>query len=204
MRKKIFFDLDGTLLDSKDRLYQLFQNLVPASTLSFDSYWDLKRNKIAHKQILQTQFSYTTEEVLVFERAWLERIELAEWLALDKPFVGVTEYLTELRKRHSLYLVTARQFKDVALKQLDQYGWGEVFEDVFVTSQKSEKYDLIKEGVETKSTDWLVGDTGKDIQTGKQLGVQTAAVLSGFLNAETLLPYNPDIIINSVLDLKVD
>ena len=34
----IFFDLDGTLLDSKERLYYLFQHLVPECKFSFEEY----------------------------------------------------------------------------------------------------------------------------------------------------------------------
>ena len=43
---KIFFDLDGTLINSKMRLYSLFQELVSASNLSFDEYWNLKKKKL--------------------------------------------------------------------------------------------------------------------------------------------------------------
>ena len=49
---KIFFDLDGTLIDSKLRMYNLFQELVPQSNLTFVEYWEYKKNKFsqgAHK-----------------------------------------------------------------------------------------------------------------------------------------------------------
>ena len=45
----IFFDLDGTLIDSKLRLYSLFQKLVPESILTYDEYWKYKMNKISHQ-----------------------------------------------------------------------------------------------------------------------------------------------------------
>ena len=59
----LFFDLDGTLLNSRKRLYTLFQDLIPESKLSIDEYWDLKRDKIDHKTILMerlmTQLRFT-------------------------------------------------------------------------------------------------------------------------------------------------
>jgi phosphoglycolate phosphatase len=201
---KIFFDLDGTLLDSKRRLYSLFQDLVPASALSFEAYWEIKKNKKNHGEILKHQFSYLDEEIAVFEKTWLEKIELPEWLLWDKPFEGVTEYLTALREKHLLYLVTARQSRERALVQLGSYGWLDMFEQIFVTQQKTDKYDLIKTSVETTRTDWLIGDTGKDIQTGKKLGVKTVAVLSGFMNRERLMEYEPDLIVSGVLDLRIE
>jgi phosphoglycolate phosphatase len=199
---KIFFDLDGTLIDSRQRLYQLFQHLVPASILSFDVYWNYKRNKISHKDILLQQYKYTKEQIAFFEEAWMKKIELAEWLALDKPFEGVADFLGELQKKHQLFLVTARQSEKMAIQQIEQFGWNQIFEKIFVTGQKKEKYELISSREAVSNHDWFVGDTGKDIQTGKQLGAKTAAVLSGFLNREKLLEYEPDVIIDNIIDFK--
>lgn len=198
---KIFFDLDGTLIDSRGRLYRLFQHLVPASTLSFDEYWNYKRNKIDHREMLKKFFSFSQDEIFLFQENWLDQIELPQWLALDKPFRGVTEYLLELKKQHELYIVTARQFENILLSQLTDFGWNGIFVKVFVTAQKTEKADMIKKAVATNETDWFVGDTGKDIQTGKSLGLRTAAVLSGFLSKEKLQEYEPEIIVDNVINL---
>ena len=51
--------------------------------------------------------------------------------------------------------------------------------------------------------DWIIGDTGKDIETGQQLGIKTGAVLSGFLNLKSLLLYKPDLIINNIIEFKI-
>lgn len=196
----IFFDLDGTLLDSKVRLYRLFQHLVPESQYSFEEYWELKKNKIGHKEIFEKHL--LLDSFSVFEKSWLDKIELPEWLSLDKPFEGTTTFLNELKKRHKLYVITARQFESLALSQLDEHGWLGFFEKIFVTGQIKEKFELIKSIENISNEDWLVGDTGKDIQTGKQLGLNTAAVLSGFLSESNLISYNPDIIVANVIDLK--
>lgn len=200
----IFFDLDGTLIHSGPRLYYLFQQLVKESTLTYDEYWNFKRDKILHKDILAKEFNYSAEQIEVFVEQWMQRIELNEWLAYDKPFDGVTDFLREQTKNNKLFLVTARQFESSALLQMKNFGWEGIFEDVFVTCQKNEKYEMIANAVSVKTEDWFVGDTGKDIQTGKKLGVKTAAVLSGFLSKESLIGYMPDVIVNSVLQLKFD
>lgn len=194
----IFFDLDGTLIDSRPRLYHLFQSLVPNSTLSFDQYWELKRNKINHKQILFSKFNYAEEQYSEFEKKWMLEIELKKWLDLDAPFKGVEDKLLELSSKHTLFVITARQSERSTLEQIKLLGWQGIFNKVLVTSQKQEKYDLIKKNVLTTSEDWFVGDTGKDIQTGKLLGLKTAAVLTGFLSKQNLLQYHPDIIEDNI------
>jgi len=198
----IFFDLDGTLIDSRTRLYQLFQFLVPNSQLQFEEYWELKRNKINHKEILTTKFNYSVEDFRKFEQKWMAEIELKRWLDLDKPFEGITEFLIDLSDRNALFLVTARQSEKMVLQQIKKFGWGSIFIKVLVSEQKQEKYDLIKTTVKVNPDDWFVGDTGKDIQTGKLLGIKTAAVLSGFLNNKSLLQYEPDVIANTVLNFS--
>ncbi|MEN0053967.1 MAG: HAD hydrolase-like protein [Mucilaginibacter sp.] len=197
----IFFDLDGTLIESRPRLYQLFQHMVPSSKLTFDEYWLYKRNKITHREILQHAFSYTDDEIKRFEREWLTCIELPEWLALDKPFEGVSDYLSALKNKNRLFIVTARQSENQALEQINHFGWLKYVESVFVTGQIQEKHDLIKGRINVTPEDWFVGDTGKDIQTGKHLGINTAAVLTGFLSEKKILEYNPDIIEKEVVNL---
>lgn len=198
----IFFDLDGTLIDSRDRLYKLFQYLVVESQLSFDNYWDFKRNKINHTAILTNHFNYSALLIKEFERDWMANIEMSEWLGLDKPFDGVSDFLKQLSKQHDLYVVTARQFEGTAFQQIESFGWQGIFKKVFVTQQKKEKHELINSAITIDKNDWFVGDTGKDIQTGKQLGIRTAAVLSGFLNENMLVQYDPDVIVDSVINLN--
>ncbi|WP_288374856.1 HAD hydrolase-like protein [uncultured Chryseobacterium sp.] len=200
----IFFDLDGTLIDSRQRLYQLFQSLVSTSDLSFDKYWELKRSKISHKEILSSKFNYSEEQYMDFEKRWMSEIESEKWLKLDIPFEGISDLLIHLSKNHVLFIVTARQSESIALKQVKSFGWENIFSKVLVTQQQQEKHDLIKNIAQINREDWIIGDTGKDIQTGKLLGIKTAAVLSGFLSKESLLSYQPDIIINTVLDLEID
>jgi len=65
----IIFDLDGTLIDSKQRLYQLFQHLVPASTLTFQQYWQFKHNRLSNELILSTEFSYADPDIQRFVSA---------------------------------------------------------------------------------------------------------------------------------------
>jgi phosphoglycolate phosphatase len=199
----LFFDLDGTLIDSRLRLYLLFQYLVKCSELDFDQYWELKRNKINHKKILTSKFNYSDEEYIDFENKWMAEIELKKWLDLDVSFDGVYGLLARLSENNSIYVVTARHNSENTLKQLKSFKWKTFIKSILITEQKHSKIDLIKNNVIVKSEDWFIGDTGKDIETGKVLGINTAAVLSGFLNKNCLIEYNPDIIIENVTKFEL-
>lgn len=198
----IFFDLDGTILDSKPRLYHLFQFLVPESKFSFNDYWNLKKEKVSHSEILVKYFYFDKDRISQFIIEWMALIEAPEWISYDKPFEGISEYLSNLQINNELYIVTARQSKDIAMDQLKEMGLKYYFKDVFVTCQKNEKYDLINNRMKVSNLDWIIGDTGKDIITGKKLGIKTAAVLSGFLSEGQLITYCPDIIVNNVTLFK--
>jgi phosphoglycolate phosphatase len=197
----LFFDLDGTLIDSKQRLYRLFIYLNPKLNISFEQYWEFKKKKISHKEILVRFYGYTNQEYLFFQNLWMNQIEKIEWLKYDKPFNGLEIVLSALSEKNSLYLVTARQSKIALAEQLKFFGILDYFKLVLVTEQKFEKFDLIVKNVNVSSEDYIIGDTGKDIETGRRLSIKTIAVLSGFLSKSSLLTYKPDFIIDDVTKL---
>jgi len=199
----IFFDLDGTLIDSRQRLYRLFQHLAPQSNFSFDQYWFLKRSQMNHASILKQFFDFNDSEINSFENKWMKLIEDEQYLKFDKPFEGVSDYLKSLKsKGFSLYLVTARQLKRRTLSQIDNFGWSELFQNILVTEQKVTKTSLIKPYLEFGNENWIIGDTGKDIEAGNILMINTIGVLSGFLSEHCLKKYSPNRIVNSVLDFN--
>ena len=199
----IIFDLDGTLIDSKYRLYNLFQDMVPESFLSFDDYWLYKKNKISNEEILKNLFLYNDKKVKEFRFDWMALIESKKYLKFDQSFHGLIEFLELNFLEHDLYICTNRQFIEPTINQLKGFGLLKFFKKILVTEQKNPKnYILSREIRNLSSKDWIVGDTGEDIKVGQILKVNTCAVLSGFLNYGSLVKYRPNIIINSVLEFK--
>ena len=101
-------------------------------------------------------------------------------------------------------MITARQFETSTLNQITRFGWENIFSMVLVTEQKKEKYKLLKDNVNLTSDDWIIGDSGIEIKTGKVLKINTAAVLSGFLNKKQISQYQPDVILNNVINFKYE
>lgn len=193
----LIFDLDGTLINSRPRLYQLFQKLVPESKLSYDSYWSFKQEKISNETILAQEFGYDNAAISRFVASWLDLIEAPEFLALDKNLPGMHAALSRLSKQAQLHVCTARQHRKPVVDQLHSLELLHFFESVMVTEQSRGKVELVTALSNLGPQDWIIGDTGNDIQVGKALGIKTCAVLTGFLSKKSLLPYCPDLLLPS-------
>lgn len=200
----IVLDLDGTVIDSKLRLYRLFQALAAESSLSYEEYWILKKNKTSNATILSSLLGYSEEQIADFVVRWMSLIESPPFLASDSNFEGIHAALGALQRDAHLHVCTDRQLREPVVQQLLSLNLLQYFEQVLVTKQKRTKESLILANVTSlSSNDWLVGDTGKDIQVGKSLKMKTCAVLSGFLSQEVLRGYGPNLILDSVIQFKV-
>lgn len=199
----IFFDLDGTLVDSRQRLYSLFCDLTLQNKLSFDKYWELKRDMKDHSWILTNILGYYGQQVEAFQDQWLNRIEIASYIDLDKLFDYTIPTMEELKNRdNNLYVVTARQSQQMAERQLENLGLMPYLTDFLVTQGGHSKAELVRRSVTSISvTDYFVGDTGMDIMAGKELGVKSVAVLSGFRDRVNLEKYYPDYLFENIKEL---
>ncbi len=200
----IIFDFDGTLVDSSERMYRLFQKLVPESTFTKDEYWKLKRNKISHKMILERYFPQYGFEA--FNKTWLEKIELQEYLDMDKNYPDTVETLQRLSQNSNLVLLTARQYKSRLVYELEKLKLRYFFNFLFVTEARSSKKELLlrNEDMFTCGSDKgiFVSDMGEDITIGNQLGYHTIAVTHGFMNKGHLQKYDPNEIVDQLGEIK--
>ena len=200
----IVFDLDGTLIDSSERMFRLFQKLIPESTFSKEEYWNLKRRKVNHQMILSKYFpDYDYER---FNKIWLDYIERIEYLELDRNYSDTITVLKKLNKRYNIILLTARQVKDRLYKELNSLGLFKYLHEVLVTEAKETKEELLlkhegKNFIRTNK-DLFVSDMGKDISIGNKLGYLTVAITHGFMSYECLIEYSPKYIINELCELE--
>lgn len=198
----IVFDLDGTLIDSKLRLFRLFEFLAPDSTLSYDEYWSFKKNEISNEWILASLFGFDEKSIKEFDTQWMALIESPQYLQLDRNFAGIEVSLGNLQQRANLHLCTDRQLRQPVLDQLENLNLLQFFEQTLVTEKRVSKGELIVANIpDLSSNDWMVGDTGHDMLVGKSLNMKTCAVLSGFLSREVLCEYHPTDIRESVVNL---
>lgn len=198
----IFFDLDGTLWDSSNRLYTLFCDLSHQTVISVNDYWNKKRAKMTNEQILES-LGYNDDQIKGFVTDWMASIEEEKYLKLDTLFPYTKDVLQSIKDNgDTIYYVTLRQYSEKVLSEIHDKGIDMFCSQCLVSEAKTTKDLLVKEaGIKLSSNDIFVGDTGIDVLTAKALGIKSVAVLSGFRNREILESYSPDKIINNISEL---
>lgn len=195
----IFLDFDGTLIDSRYRVYKLFTDLSKQNVLGFDEYWHFKRDMQSNEWLLEHILGFNHGDIQMFRIEWFKNIESPEYLKYDVLFEFTLSTLRALADGdYKCVLITARQSKTQAIQQLMDLEIYSFFDDVLVTGGSKSKLDVLS-AYTVATDDLLIGDTGLDVQTAKSLGIKSVAVLTGFRNRVTLESYNPDYLEESLL-----
>jgi phosphoglycolate phosphatase len=208
MKWTIFFDLDGTLLDTSERHYRVYKDILDfyglPNTLSKEEFWNQKRNSIKTVELLPI----TSSEKLIqkFIGEWLKRIEDKRYLKYDNLLPESLDVLSVLKNRTDLTLVTLRNNKKNLFWELNNFGVTNYFKEILVGSsfEVKNKIPLIKDYIERNSKSYnfiIVGDTEADVSSGKELGMLTVAVNYGIRSKEFLTKLKPDFCLDNLSEL---
>lgn len=201
MARRLLLDFDGTLVDSRRRQYELFMELAGRPPLSFDEYWRSKRAGMTQPAMLREHCRMADSDIAGFKARWMAAIEEPARLDLDVLIPGAADFLASAARHFELYLVTGRQHYAHLLPQMEKLGIASAFTGLLNTEQRRSKVELVRSRIACGAGDVMVGDTGEDIVTGKELGVYTVGVLSGGSSAASLAKYGPDRVVESVAQL---
>lgn len=199
---QIFFDFDGTLLDSQPRLYKLFCDMCPENHFSYEEYCNIKRQRVTQAEMLARYFQYPEAKITEFHRQWLAEVENPLRMQEDQPYDGIDDLLHDLSSRHELYIITNRQSKVKTMAQIEQQHWENLLQDVLVTEQKSSKIELAKTVLQDSARALWVGDTGEDMKAAHALNIPVIAVSWGVIAPELLADYKPDALAADVVELR--
>jgi len=207
--KAILFDLDGTLIDTRNRFYLVFNKSLEnfgLPVLSKKVFEELYSNASLDSQV--------PEELAVqFWDYFLENYS-KNVASGESSIPGSKKALHQLKKRGlSIGVVTGRiasvesVWSELKRYELDQ------FVDIVLTRLKGQNRNetyFSKEQNLLKALSILgysppqsmyVGDYVADIRSGKSIGAVTVAVLSGGIKKEILAKENPNFILESVAKL---
>lgn len=199
---QLFFDLDGTLIDSLPRMFRLFCDMCPECAMSLAEYGAIKRRRMTQAQMLKEYFHYDDARIAAFHKRWLAEIEDPDRMLEDRPFPGVTELLKELSPGRDLYVVTNRQSAAETRKQLRRAGWEALMHPPLVTEQKRDKIELAASALRRNEAALWIGDTCEDIKAAKALSIPVIAVSWGVMAPDLLAEREPDMLVDSVEKLR--
>ncbi len=210
------FDLDGTLIDSVPAYTKMLEiivsrlNLNPASK---EVVAELMKGGLAAWEILIPEEMKGRKEELR-EQIMEIGMEAGREIFLNEVRLipGSTEVFSQLstnKIKIGMVTSTHAKFLDGKLVPLKEKGIDELI-DVVITIEDAPNVKpapdpliecALRLGVaEEKSV--YVGDSHIDIRAGKAAGMMTVGVLTGIDNYETLEKEGPDMIVDSVFDLR--
>ena len=197
----IALDLDGTLLDCKERQSLLAASLCRASgiVLNIELFWSAKREGATTTSAILEQgidVAFATK----LSKLWTTHVESEAWLQMDRLFPGVMRALQDARKLGiRLHLVTARTNECALRRQLHWLSIDPFFDHVEVVCPREAAQQKAKY-LSVSMPDLYIGDSETDAIAAKAAQIRFLAVTSGQRSA-AYLQSRTDI---NVKDLKFD
>lgn len=199
----IYLDLDGTLIDVREKYCRLHEDIARAmgrQPLPSAIFWTLKRRATPLPALLGDWEAEARES---YSRRWLAAIEAPTYLQFDGLIPGTRKVLSRLSRRHRLVLATLRRDGRALREQLQRLGIEGYFAGAVAAgdhpSAGSAKAQLLRLKGETNGRRAIVvGDSEADVEAARELGAPVVCVLTGIRDRPFLEALRPDHIIESV------
>ncbi len=205
--KGIFFDLDGTIVDSKPAYLE-------AARIAFATLGKRPlENPVALEIPRRLEQCLSIDDLVAGDVQQFLDIYLTAYYSVSKsktkPFPNIERILDELSKKAKLALITMRYVpKQSIIDELSQYNLDQYFIHI-ATALDAKKpkpnpevlIETIKKWDVNMCDCLMVGDSVADIRCGKAAGTKTIAVLTGLFSRDELVKENPDLILKNVTEL---
>src|SRR2546428_7766501 len=201
--RAVLFDLDGTLLDSFQSHYRVYQHVFADLRIGFDEG--------TFVQYYSPNWYRLYERIGLSRDRWPDADQL--WLHYYEqetpgPRDGAAEVLAAVKaSRRALGLVTSGERFRVE-RDLDRLGWSTFFDAVVCgtdSPQLKPHPGPLRRALESLNAApaqaVYVGDTIEDVQMGKAAGTSTVALSGGFSAKESLSAERPDVLLDNLTEL---
>ena len=201
----IIFDLDGTLLDSKNLVLKsfihTFEHFRPGYVISDDEL-----ESFFGPTLQQTFSKYSDDEKEIEQMIlYYREFNKANHDDMVKLFPGVKEIITTLHKKKYKLAVVSSKKDDLVNYALDKFGIKDKF-NLVVGADMVKKHKPDPEGIllamkelEAKNACY-VGDTASDMLAGQRAGIKCIAAMYS-ADPEKMIEVNPDYLIYKFQDL---
>lgn len=200
----ILFDVDGTLLDTNEFIFQAFEHTI--TTQGFTSQTREQIRNVIGKN-LEDCYTLLTgcthpADLVEAHRAFQENN-----YHLSTPFQNTIETLTKLKESGFKIAVITTRFKRTSIQTLANAKILEFF-DLVLSGDDVKNLKPHPESLE-KALEFfdiapqqaaMVGDTHVDVLAGKNAGTKTIGVTYGF-GGEKIKEHNPDFVVEDIADI---
>jgi phosphoglycolate phosphatase len=200
----LFFDLDGTIVDVRERHYYVYSEAcrqAGLSALDASDYWRRRRRGASTFDLIPPG---DPAEADTFRRVWLASIERPELVLRDQLIPGAEMTLRQLGAAgYQLVIATLRRSRPALLTQVQSLGLTSWFSDV-VSPEDADRGDkgvmIARAG--HSSEDVVIGDSESDVVAARSLGIASVCVTTGVRSPAYLRKLAPTHIIPSIRELS--
>jgi phosphoglycolate phosphatase-like HAD superfamily hydrolase len=219
MRRRIFTDFDGPIMDVSERYYQVYlycldkirkpQQVV--TTLSKSEFWELKRSQIPEKEIANLSGFEHDKQCIAFAHLRRATVHTNPYFVHDRLIDSAISALEKAQQSGiDLAVMTMRRRRELE-PVLDKYNLRRFFpsdrifclDDDYVktvdTQDKPKLMKMAQANLPEVERQWMIGDTEADIIAAQTYDVPAIAVLSGIRNHTQLEKYKPNQIVPNLI-----
>jgi phosphoglycolate phosphatase-like HAD superfamily hydrolase len=219
MRRRIFTDFDGPIMDVSERYYQVYlycldkirkpQQVV--TTLSKSEFWELKRSQVPEKEIANLSGFDNEKQCIAFAHLRRATVHTNPYFAHDRLIDSSIPALEKAQQSGiDLAVMTMRRRSELD-PVLNKYNLRRFFksdrifclDDDYVktvdTQDKTKLMQTAQANLPKVEQQWMIGDTEADIIAAQTYNVPAIAVLSGIRNLTQLEKYKPNQIVANLI-----
>jgi phosphoglycolate phosphatase len=195
----VVVDLDGTLLDTRERHYAVYSMIIQGHggrPLPLVRLWRARRSGVAWRVILERTLgrAVSDEDSERFLRSFVDAIETPSALSKDRLQPGALKALERIRADNCrVVLVTARRNRAQLTRQLSALGLDKQLDEVVATGGGEKSAAVPRPGVAA----WI-GDTEEDLVAGRAVGARVYLVSNGMRSRHVLAVLEPDVLASGV------
>ena len=204
MKKTIMFDFDGTLADSKDVAFKIYNELAEEH-----NYKKIKKSEIPEISRASIIEKCKMLNVPKFKLAFLfyeATKRFKEHILNINLFDGIKE-VVDILNNEDFNLVVVSSNSEETIKEILQRNDVHVFTNIFSSKNLFGKHITINNYIKKnnlKREDIIyVGDELRDIDSCKKSGVKIISVSWGFDSPELLMNNKPDYLVNTPGEIVV-
>ncbi len=206
--KGIFFDLDGTIVDSRDAYVEAARKAFQVIGL------EPPEAKTALEIPRRLEQKQPISDIVKGDIRMFLDVYLKTYYTISKEktklIPNISTTLETLSKKAKLALITMRNAtKQSIIAELEHFGIAKYFTHIITAvdthKPKPSPEALIKcvKALDVQICDcMIVGDSIIDVRAGKAAGTKTVAVLSGLFTRQELAKENPDLILEDATKLS--